>query len=180
MARYVQAVARYGPRVVQGPHARMDELARWIADDADINVHVARLALDELGRVLRFYLRRGSPVLIDGLGRFRVTMGQDMALRLHFAADKDLRSDLSDARAFVGRTEHGERARWTPERYKAEWDAEFPDDPLELPAGGGVGRTAGRKARAGGNWGGARRKAGKSDVGSPEILPSRDDLPAVD
>ena len=170
MASYMQAVGRYGPRVVQGPHAMEDELVAWMATDASANPHVVRMVLGQLGRVLRFYLRRGSPVVLPGVGRFRLTMGKDQELRLNFSLDKDLRKDLRDRRAFVGRTEFTERTRWTPDQYKARWDAEFPDDPLELPASDADSPTARRRARRGAAWGGVRlsgaRQSGVDD-GTP-------------
>lgn len=173
MASYMQAVGRYGPRVVQGPHAMEDELVAWMATDAGANPHVVRMVLGQLGRVLRFYLRRGSPVVLPGVGRFRLTMGQDQDLRLSFSLDKDLRKDLRDRRAFVGRTEFTERSRWTPQQYKARWDAEFPDDPLELPASDTDSPTARRRARRGAAWGGLRRP-GDVGSGTAETLPTPD------
>lgn len=160
MASYMQAVSRYGPRVIQGPHALEDELVAWMAADAGANSHAVRLVLGQMGRALRFYLRRGSPVVLPGVGRFRLTMGQDLELRLNFTVDKDLRRDLRDRRTFVGRTENTQHARWTPEQYKAHWDAEFPDDPLELPAGDPATESARRRARRGAAWGGTRRRPG--------------------
>jgi hypothetical protein len=165
MASYMQAVSRYGPRVIQGPHALEDELVAWMATDAGANPHAVRLVLGQLGRVLRFYLRRGSPVVLPGVGRFRMTMGRDQELRVHCTVDKDLRQDLKDRRSFVGRTEHTERARWTPAQYKARWDAEFPDDPLQLPAGDTESPSARRRARRGAAWGGLRRR-GEGDGGA--------------
>ena len=134
MARLVQAVARYGPRAVDGPQARTEELADWMVV-AGLNRNVARMVLGEIGNAIRFHLLRGSPVVIPGVGRLRVTVGQDLEPRLRFVPDRALLRDVRDREQFSGRIANARRADWTHEAYKAAWDAEFPDDPLEIPSG---------------------------------------------
>lgn len=83
MAKMVQAVQKFGPKVVYGPTAKIDELAGWMARSSGLNPHAARMALGELSDAILFYLRRGSPVTLPGLGRFRVTVGRFGELRMH-------------------------------------------------------------------------------------------------
>ena len=134
MARLVQAVGRYGPRVVDGPHARAKDLADWMAV-AGLNSNVARMVISELGNAMRFHLLRGSPVVLPGVGRLRVTVIQDMELRLRFAPDRALLQDVQDREQFAGRIANAQRGGLSHAEYKELWDAEFPDDPLQIPTG---------------------------------------------
>lgn len=133
MARLVQAVGRYGPRVVDGPHARPKDLAEWMAVSG-LNSNVAKMVIGELGNAIRFHLLRGSPVVIPGVGRLRVTVSQDVEPRLRFAPDRGLVRDVQQRGNFTGRVANAERAGWSHAEYKALWDAEFPDDPLQIPS----------------------------------------------
>lgn len=133
MATLIQAVGRYGPRVTQGPHAEIDELCAWMARSSGLNANNAKQAFAELGDALVFYLRRGGPVVIPGLGRLRLSMDRYGDLRLNFVAEKDLLLKVLDKKSFNGLVANPEAGNWTDEQYKAAWDADFPDDPLELP-----------------------------------------------
>ena len=55
MATLIQAVGRYGPRTVQGPHAEIDELCAWMARSSGLNPNNAKQAFAELGDALVFY-----------------------------------------------------------------------------------------------------------------------------
>ena len=133
MATLIQAVGRYGPRAVQGPHAEIDELCAWMARSSGLNANNAKQAFAELGDALVFYLRRGGPVVIPGLGRLRLSMDRYGDLRLNFVAEKDLLLKVLDKKSFNGLVANPEAGNWTDEQYKAAWDADFPDDPLVLP-----------------------------------------------
>lgn len=132
MARLVQAVGRYGPRVIDGPHARTKDLAEWMAVSG-LNSNVAKMVIGELGNAIRFHLLRGSPVVLPGVGRLRVTVSQDVEPRLRFAPDRGLVRDVQNRGNFTGRVANAERAGYSHAEYKALWDAEFPDDPLQIP-----------------------------------------------
>ena len=134
MAKMVQAVQKFGPKVVYGPTAKIDELAGWMARSSGLNPHAARMALGELSDAILFYLRRGSPVTLPGLGRFRVTVGRFGELSMHILPERAFLRDVRDARRYVGFRENLDRAVWTDADYKTAWDTEFPDDPLELTA----------------------------------------------
>lgn len=83
----------------------------------------------------RFHLLRGSPVVVPGVGRLRVTVSQDMELRMRFAPDRALLRDVQDREQFTGRIANAQRGGLSHAEYKELWDAEFPDDPLQLLAG---------------------------------------------
>lgn len=136
MAKMVQAVQKFGPKVVYGPTAKIDELAGWMARSSGLNPNGSRMALGELSDAMLFYLRRGSSVILPGLGLFRITLARGGKLRLRIVPERSFLVDVRDTRHFVGKKSNPEREKWTDAEYKAAWDELFPDDPLELPAAG--------------------------------------------
>jgi hypothetical protein len=133
MASLLQAVARYGPRVEQGPHAQMPELGSYMARGSALSPNLAEFAIAELGEATAHFLQQGSPVVIPGLGRLRLSADRHGQLRLNFVADKALLAKVLDPDKFGGSLHNAAARRWSDADYKAAWDAEFPDDPLELP-----------------------------------------------
>lgn len=136
MAKMIQAVNKLGPKIVYGPPAKIGELAGWMARSSGLNPNAGRMALGELSDAMLFYLRRGSSVILPGLGRFRITMARDGTLRLRILPERSFLVDVRDTRHFVGKSTNPEREKWTDAEYKAAWDELFPDDPLEIPAAG--------------------------------------------
>lgn len=134
MAKLFQAVSRYGPRVDQGGNVQLRELCDWMARSSGLNPNGARMALGEVGDGVAFYLRLGSPVVLPGLGRLRLTADRYGELRLNFVADKGLLLQVLNKQKFSGTMINAPAGHWTDAQYKEAWDAEFPDDPLELPA----------------------------------------------
>jgi hypothetical protein len=134
MARLLRAVARYGPRVEDGSKVGLPELSSQISASSELDKNVAAMAITELSSALGSLLKQGTPVVIPGMGRLRLTVDRYGELRLNFVADKELREQVQDPDSFAGSIQRAEAAGWTDADYKTAWDAEFPDDPLELPA----------------------------------------------
>ena len=153
MANPIHAFARFGPRLVAAAPVEERELIGRMAAGTGMSVHVARLLLGQLADALLFFLRCGSAVRVPGIGRFRVTMTRDGSLRLHLVPDKGLLAALQDRDQLAATVEHAERIGWTDAQYKARWDAEFPQDPLEMTV---VGPPRGRRLSAGRPWPGDR------------------------
>lgn len=178
MAKLFQAVSRYGPRVDQGGNVHLQELCDWMARSSGLNPNGARMALGEVGDGVAFYLRLGSPVVLPGLGRLRLTADRYGDLHLNFVADKGLLLQVLNKQKFSGTMINAPAGHWTDAQYKEAWDAEFPDDPLDLPAPRprrvrhiGPGRPASlsrgqvrrkRKPKVAGGGGGADSGGGKA------------------
>jgi hypothetical protein len=136
MANLMHAVARFGPRLRAGPPVADDELASQVSAGTGASSHMARMMLAQLSDALLFFLRRGSAVHVPGIGRFRTTISRDGRLRLHLVPDKGLIAALQDREQLSAKVEHAERIGWSDAQYKAEWDAVFPLDPLDIAVDG--------------------------------------------
>ena len=76
MARLLQAIQKYGPRVVPGPTVPTEELAAWAAARSGVDVAAVRAVLWDLGDAVAAFNRSGASVRLQGLGRFRPTIGR--------------------------------------------------------------------------------------------------------
>lgn len=132
MAHLIEAVRRYGPRPAYGTTVDQDQLAKWLARSSGLNQHAVRMTLRELHDGILFFAGVGAPVSIEGLARFRPTMGRDGTLRVRVMPSHELVHGLRAPGAFTGNVHNVERVGWTDAQYKALWDAEHSDDPLEL------------------------------------------------
>jgi hypothetical protein len=133
MARLVQAAKRYGPQPNYSATVGIDTLSTWLASTSGLNASAVRMVLSELSHGILFFNRIGAPVAIPGLGRFRPTLGRDGRFRIKVATNQSLNNGINGRGAYAGTLRNAERIGWTNAQYKALWDAEHPDDPLEIP-----------------------------------------------
>ncbi len=143
MANWIEAVNRYRPRVTNAPTIDIDFLAERLSVGTLITRPLARMVLEELGREVAGLLRTGHKVRLPGIGTLapRVRLGGRMHPAIRF--DEVLKRSLSTVDAFLGAVEHRESVGLDLAALKVRWDAEYPDDPLELPAKGKVGAPPG-------------------------------------
>lgn len=148
MANWIEAVNRYRPRVTNAPTIDIDFLAERLAVGTLITRPLARMVLEELGREVAGLLRTGHKVRLPGIGTLspRVRLGGRMHPAIRF--DEVLKRSLSTVDAFLGAVEHRESVGLDLAALKVRWDAEHPDDPLELPAKGRVGASASKSSKS--------------------------------
>lgn len=132
MARIVTAVSAFGPRIRQRSSARTKELAEWISRSCGLNNNQVQLALGELSDAVIFYLAKGMPVSIDGVGRVVVTVSRRGDRRVRMIAAGRVKKWIADNSYFNASIDNEDRISWTDADYKAAWDAAHPDNPLEF------------------------------------------------
>lgn len=132
MAHFVQAISLYGPRLVATQPAYLDAVARRIGRQNVVEESVAAAVLSQLDAALLHFALAGTPVKLPGVGRFAPSIKGDGRIRIAFRQNRDMRDALNLVGAYHGAIRHRENIGLTPEEYKALWDAEHPDDPLEL------------------------------------------------
>lgn len=133
MAKLVQAVARYGPRVVSPRAVRDGELYEWLAGRTGLNRSQVAAVLYELSAAISFFNRAGMTLRLAGVGIFKPSIRNSGRLRIRYFMAPELRREMNATGAFGGEVVNRENIGVDPAGYKALWDAEFPDDPLDLP-----------------------------------------------
>jgi len=132
MATFIEAVTKYGPRLRRQPTIRLERLAARLADTTGLRPSETMMVLLELRAALLHYAQLGTSLELPGLGFFRPIVKADGRIRLLYQPDTSLLGQLDDLRTFRGEIENRENIGLTPAQYKALWDAEHPDNPLDL------------------------------------------------
>src|SRR5512136_230128 len=102
MAKEVQAVRAYTPRVVHGQLIEMSMLTQAIAARTSFNTGAVLNMLYEFKEVLIEYALSGFPVRLEGLGIFSPTVNKDGEFDLNYRADLYLKSELNKRGAYRG------------------------------------------------------------------------------
>lgn len=132
MAKLVQAVNIYGPKVDHKPTAQLDKISEWISMRTGLNKSDVLMAFTEISDAILFYNKDGEPVKILGVGTFTPYINREGTFRVNFRADMALKNGINTPGGFQGELMNKERIGLSDEDYKALWDADHPDDPLEI------------------------------------------------
>ena len=132
MAKIVQAVNVYGPKVELNPTAQLDQVADWMAMRTGLNKSEVIMVLQELNEVILYFAGNGTPVKLPGVGTFTPSINRRGKFKLGYRADTNLKNGLNAPGAFTGQVRNRDRIGLDDNGYKALWDADHPDDPLEI------------------------------------------------
>lgn len=132
MARIVQAVRRYGPKLRYTRTAQLDDVVEWMAIHTGLNRGEVLLMLAELHDAILFFNRQGQSVKLPDIGTFSGGIDRGGNLRLNFRVDPGLKTAFGRRYEYVGEILNKSRIGWTDEQYKELWDAANPDDPLAI------------------------------------------------
>lgn len=132
MAKLVQAVQRYGPRLVANRAARLDEVAEWLAGRSGLTRGQVLIVLMEMSAAVSYFNRGGSAVKLPGLGLFTPIIRGNGQLRIGYRPDPALKREMNADSAYRGDMRNRENIGLDAAGFKALWDAEFPGDPVDL------------------------------------------------
>lgn len=130
MAKLVQAVTRYGPRLTPNRTATPDEAVAWLAAHLGVKRGMVLAVLLDLPAAVSHFNRAGTAVKLSGLGIFSPSIRLDGEIHVCFRADRALKRELNTAH-YRGEMRNRKSIGLDAAALKARWDAEFPDDPLE-------------------------------------------------
>jgi hypothetical protein len=131
MAKEVQAVRAYTPRVVQGKLVEMTILARAIAARTSFNTGAILNMLYEFKEVLTEYALSGLPVRLEGLGIFSPTVNKDGEFDLNYRTDVFLKNELNKRRAFRGDMKNRDMIGKSMDDMIERWNREHPEDKIK-------------------------------------------------
>jgi len=128
----MQAVRDYGPKVKLNPTAQLDQITAWMAMRTGLNKSEVQMVLQESNEAILYFNAQGTPVKFPGVGTFTPSVNREGTLKINFRADANLRKRINGPDAYTGRMNNKGRAGMENEKYKELWDADHPDDPLEV------------------------------------------------
>ena len=146
MAKLIQAVTEFGPRIALGRTAQIPEITEMIASRTSMNAGEVGNAVSEFKEALLFYAKQGQPVKLEGLGTFTTTIDLEGNLDVGFRLDASIDGTLNAPGAFKGEALSRENIGKAGADLKALWNAEHATD--QIPQGP-LGRTTLGERRAG-------------------------------
>ncbi|NOH04860.1 MAG: hypothetical protein HND47_24280 [Chloroflexi bacterium] len=132
MAKFIQAVTQYGPRVELKPTAQLEKVAEWMSMRTGLNKSEILMILQEQSEAILYFNKDGVPVKLPGVGTFTPSIEGDGTFNIGFRADPALKKGINSTDAYEGEIKNRERIGWTRQQYKELWDSEHPQDPLEI------------------------------------------------
>jgi len=132
MAIIMQAVNIYGPKLELRPTAKLDQVADWMAMRTGLNKSEVMMVLQELSEATLYFNNQGTPVKLVGVGIFTPSINREGELKINFRADRALKVGINAPGVYIGEVRNKDRIDLDNAGYKELWDAENPDDPLEV------------------------------------------------
>lgn len=132
MAKLLQAISAYLPRLDLNKTARLKSLVRWMSSRTGVNSSEVMMVLEELHEGIVFYAMQGTPVKLPGVGTFTPVIARNGEFKIGFRADAELKRAINVANRYEGRMKRQANIGITNEALKELWDADHPEDPLEI------------------------------------------------
>ena len=128
----MQAVRDYGPKVKLNPTVQLEQIADWMAMRTGLNKSEVMMVLPETNEAVLYFNSQGTPVKLPGVGTFTPSVNQESTFKINFRADMNLKKCINVPDAYTGRLDNKNRIGLDHAGYKTLWDADHPDDPLEI------------------------------------------------
>lgn len=132
MARIMQAVRDYGPKVDLNPTAQLEQVADWMAMRTGLNKSEVMMVLQEANEAILYFNSQGTPVKLPGVGIFTPSISREGTFKINLRTDVNLKKRINARDAYTGTVNNKNRIGLDNAGYKALWDADHADDPLEI------------------------------------------------
>ncbi|MBC8332217.1 MAG: hypothetical protein H8E28_09580 [Anaerolineae bacterium] len=132
MAKILQAVRAYGPKLELNSTAQLDKVADWMAMRTGMNKSEALMALQEMSEAILFFNGQGTPIKFPGLGTFSPGINRHGELKINLRVDVALKNGINAPGTYSGKITNKANTGLDNTAYKEKWDADNPDDPLEI------------------------------------------------
>jgi len=77
MAKLLQAVTQFGPKLELQPTAQLDKLSEWMAMRTGLNKSEAMMVFQESSEAILNFCKDGKPVKIPGVGTFTPSLDRN-------------------------------------------------------------------------------------------------------
>jgi hypothetical protein len=128
MAKLIQAIGAYAPRVEITHTVQTPAIAGYIAGRSSLNRGEIEGILREFNEALIFFSKMGQSVKLEGVGIFTPTIDLDGTLDMGFRLDTSVDGALNETGAFSGEIINRENIGSSSADLKALWNADHPED----------------------------------------------------
>lgn len=133
MAKLLQAIAAYGPRIDLADAAEPQRFMELITQRTTLSAGVVKNVQESEVETLIGLLKEGRPVH-TGIAIFRPSIDLEGKISVSVRVDKRIISALNAPGAFTGNIKNGENIGKTTEEIADLWNTEHPDDLIVLEA----------------------------------------------
>lgn len=131
MAKLINVIHAYRPRIKKHKTVQEEELAKFIEGRTSINAGTVLNVLYELREAMIFFHRTGEPIKLKGLGTFTPEISLDGRIKVAHRADRKVKADLNMGYHFKAKIINRDMIGKTTEELVQRWNEEHPDDPVE-------------------------------------------------
>jgi len=130
MAKLINAVNAYRPRLVLGQSVLMKELVEYLSGRTGLNKGELQLVLSELSASIIFFNKSGQGVKLDGLGTYLPSIDTDGQLSISHRLATEIKNALNQKGAYIGEIMNRENIGKTTQQFIDMWNAEHPNDKI--------------------------------------------------
>ena len=131
MAKAINAVHKYRPRIKHQKTVREEELAKFIEGRTSINAGAILNVLYEIREAMIFFHRTGEAVKLQGLGTFTPEISLDGRIKVVHRADRLIKSELNVDYQFKAKILNRDMIGKNIDDLVRRWNDEHPDDPVD-------------------------------------------------
>ncbi len=128
MAKLIQAIGAYGPRVEVARTTQTRQIAEFISGRTSLNRSEIEAVLRELNETIIFFAKQGIAVKLEGVGTFTPTVNLAGVFDVGFRLDNSVDGALNVPGAFVGEISNRQNIGKSSDDLKTLWNAEHPSD----------------------------------------------------
>ena len=97
-----------------------------------LNKSEVMMVLHEMNEAILYFNSQGTLVKLPGVGTFGTSVDREGKFKINFRADTGLKKGINAPDAYKGRMANKSRIGLDDAGYKELWDADHPDDPLDV------------------------------------------------
>ena len=130
MAKLIQAIKKYCPRIKLGKTVQLQESIEYISGRTGLNKGELRMVLSELSDMIIFFNKRGRGVKLEGIGTFHPSIDMNGKISVSQTLDMEISNALNIPGEFIGDIQNKENIGKTSAELVEMWNKEFPADPI--------------------------------------------------
>lgn len=131
MASVYDLIQQYRPELELEEPVSADEAIDYLAENGDLDPELVRKVFAAVPDMLFWFLVRGRPVELPGIGEVRPTIELDGTIRAALKVDPALVERMSEDDAYRAGINRKENIGVSLERLAQMWNSTHPDDPVK-------------------------------------------------
>jgi hypothetical protein len=130
MASIRDALRTYAPSLDLEEPVKADEVAAYLVEQTGLDGDVIQQVLGALPEMVFWFLVRGRPIELPGVGQIHPTIGLDGKIRASIDTEKALVDRMSEPDAYRAGVKRRESIGVPLPRLAQMWDSTHPSDPV--------------------------------------------------